>query len=102
MTAAEALEASIAHWAKNMLAAETMDATVDRYDCALCSLFWEDACVECPVAARTGSAWCYGSPYTEARDALWAWRDGTGDRATFIAAATAEHDFLVSLREARQ
>lgn len=94
MTPAEALEASIAHWKQNMEAPEK--ASISSTACSLCRLF-ANSCLGCPVMVRTGHAYCSRTPYRAAWDAWRDWRDNPTheNRAAFIAAATAMHDWLV-------
>lgn len=97
---AEALEASIAHWDANAKAQKPGDASVSGDDCALCGLFFRqpDRCKGCPVANR-GKSWCDNTPFEAASFAFHDWADGRVDAKEFHAAAIAERDFLISLRE---
>jgi hypothetical protein len=95
---ADALEASIAHWAENMTAEKFEDASTSYMNCALC-LEFDDGCDGCPVSKRTGKDECFGTPYYRAHSALRLWGENGEARDTFHAAAKKMHDFLVSLRE---
>ena len=99
---AEALEASIKHWDENAKAQTPKDASTRARDCALCRMFpGVDAsrgCPGCPVHERTGHE-CGGSPYYDADSALTHWRVFGDGAHRFRAAAIAERDFLISLRE---
>ena len=98
---AAALNASRAHWRKN-LAAETPDeASVRGKDCALCGLFWRPVfCVGCPVYGRTGQRICGGTPYDAARYALIEWSDNPTSpeaKAAWRVAAVQMCEFLEGL-----
>jgi ferredoxin len=102
-----ALEKSIKHWEKNVVAKTSVQASVSAGDCALCKLHRrQGACdQECPVKAKTGLDLCGGTPYDDAWRALVAWIDEEPNtdswrkaRALWRKAAQAELDFLISLR----
>jgi len=62
--AAEALEASIAHWYR--LATGTRNENEEMYgsDCALCRLYRsKNDCGECPVKVETGESHCSDGPW---------------------------------------
>jgi hypothetical protein len=95
-----ALEASIQHWDEN-IAAERPDMGLISWErCALCLMFTYP-CDGCPVMARIGRGDCGGTPYMKARRAMEKWckrPDDPAAKVAWVAAATAERDFLVSLR----
>ena len=94
-----ALEQSIAKWEANAAVARPDDAKIHGKDCPLCEAFVrgtnEGLCRGCPVAMATGLALCYGTPYTEAADALSKWNETGGQE--FRAFAHREVEFLKSL-----
>lgn len=101
--ASEALEASIAHWQRNLAAEKPSDVRLGVRNCALCDVFYSNLCKGCPVAAKTGQVWCSGSPYEGASGAHDLWEDADPDteddaKLAWRAAAQAELDFLISLR----
>lgn len=55
-----ALQGSIAKWER--IVARTQ-SNHGREDCALCNLFYDSDCVNCPVSAKTGQPFCKGTPY---------------------------------------
>jgi hypothetical protein len=91
---AEALEGSIEKWRKIV---EGSGVDYGIINCPLCTVFFDAACRNCPVATRSERIYCGGTPYSD-------WNDCVGDdsRATtpeLKALAQAELDFLISLRE---
>jgi hypothetical protein len=103
----DALELSIKHWKANV-AAETPEAAQAIGDfCALCDLFAhrdnsDDECYGCPVADRSGARFCNLTPWKHAFISLREWKKMPGSESRKMkwrAAAQAEVDFLVSLRE---
>lgn len=99
---AAALEASIQHWTDNIAAETPEGVKIGPEHCALCNLFWQENCLGCPVMARTGRSGCRDTPYGDAKNAYDDWTGNPNDpeaRAEWITAATAERDFLVSLRK---
>lgn len=111
--AVTALELSIEHWKQNVAAERPSEASCSGGDCALCLKFYAfdsvenergnveyfEECVRCPVYAATGGRqFCYGTPYYEARDALFEWKSDLEARDDWIIAAKAELDFRISLR----
>ena len=96
-----ALDASIVHWDDNARAKTPSDASIRAADCALCRAFESPPCDGCPVARRTGTADCDGSPYYRARSLFYAWAAAPTpeNAAAFRAAATAERNFLVETRQ---
>ena len=103
--AAEALEKSIKHWEDNA-GDDPKKWSVGASKCALCDLYYEDFCRGCPVRMRTGITNCAGTPYRKAVRLLSYYHISgyclveASDAATaFRAAARAELDFLISLRE---
>ena len=110
MTKAEALEASILHWQENVKAETPEDAYTGPDECALCCLYYENVCCECPVAEKTHEKICKGSPYVAADDAYnkWSRTDPSSCANTWLVArdefrqcAQAEVDFLISLRRTK-
>ena len=55
-----ALDSSIEKWRKLSMG-EGEDMGVDN--CALCQLFWDEGCLECPVCEYSGFPGCEGTPY---------------------------------------
>lgn len=96
-----ALQDSIRHWHRdNVLAEQQENYKISRYDCSLCSIFFGNGCVDCPVADATGDTNCVISPYEIAEDRAYNWElnpEGEEEKAAFIAAAIKERDFLISL-----
>lgn len=93
----EALDASIDHW-KRMRKDRRCGERPVGTDCALCRLFNHFAvkptrCRGCPVYESTGYTLCFGTPYVDA-DIMF----HTGTDEEFYKAATAEIEFLESLR----
>lgn len=101
---AEALEASILHWRENAAATHPYQANAQGDECALCREFADSPdgpCTGCPVHEFTTSH-CGHSPWEDAFAALNYWRDkptSKKNKAAWKAAAQAETDFLISLRE---
>lgn len=113
----EALRASIQHWRENAAAQRPEDANLTAYACALCRIFnppsgENKSCFHpeygtCPVKAKTGSSFCYETPYYDADRALGHWivasagfKQATGD--IFRHHAQRELEFLQSLLPADQ
>jgi len=95
-----ALQASIARWQANAVAKTPYDVRLGIEACPLCALFFDGACKDCPVMAKTGRRGCAGSPYGAAEMALYMWRSAPHNherRGAFRAAARAEVEFLESL-----
>lgn len=66
-----ALEKSIVHWEENLSAAKSRrygEINIEREACALCSIFWVEACMGCPVRVQSGRPSCKGTPYMEVND----------------------------------
>ena len=61
--ALEALKKSIIKWEK--IAKSTKEMDLGRVNCALCYLFGDDLCEECPVYKKTKKKYCRDTPYTE-------------------------------------
>lgn len=101
---AEALEESIKHWEENVAAEWPSEASVSADDCALCEMFniadapYEDRCIGCPVQQETGAQTCDETPYDNAFCAYYTWARSKIDRDEWRKAATAELEFLKSLR----
>src|SRR5271156_2753264 len=102
----KALEASIKHWEKNLAAEIPEEASIDGKNCALCNMFFnnnaDDYCIGCPVRLKTGYYGCHRTPYTEAMDAYVEWEENSSIvnvQTRWRAAAKAELDFLIGLRE---
>lgn len=106
MTPEKALEASIARWEK-IATGELYSGGITT--CALCDLFWADACKGCPVRERGGAPYCEGTPY---ESFLETWRayctaNGLSDLQSsharaktpeLVKLAKAQVNFLKSLR----
>ena len=106
----EALEASIVHWDENAKAIYHGDVSITSISCSLCHIFnrdemsIRDSCNGCPVLIKTGKKFCERSPYDSAVKALKRWESANKitlltSEISFRAAAIAERDFLISLRE---
>lgn len=102
--ALEALKASIVKWEANERAETWEDVRIKAADCPLCDLFafcnGDDfmRCNGCPITDRSREyVNCHKTPYGDAYHAYVKWRDGTGTREAFRAAAHAETEFLRSL-----
>lgn len=93
----EALKASIAKWERNARARKPHNYLLQVSDCPLCGLFFNKACVGCPVSAQTGVDCCDNSPYRPAVEAHYRWEMGTGSVNAARAAARDEVAFLKSL-----
>jgi hypothetical protein len=95
----EALQASIAHWERNVAAVEPHEVSTGPGSCALCRMFfWEkDVCQGCPVATHPDNTGCRGTPYSDAFKAWGLWLRQKAPRQEFRIAAQAELDFLKSL-----
>lgn len=87
-----ALNASIEKWWDNIHVTSLVLAKTHWTDCPLCTLFHQDQCRGCPVAAKSGSTFCDGTPYTRAYTAK-----DQGDICAFVNIAAEEHAFLVGL-----
>jgi len=65
-TTKDALEKSIKHWEQNLKFAKLGDydkiTTSDTF-CELCSWFFSDYCVGCPIRNHSGKTSCKGTPY---------------------------------------
>jgi len=113
MTTDEALQHSIAHWLTNEQALSLNEISVYANSCALCELFFDQACVDCPVAIKTNAPECINSPYPAAHRASLVWASFTPRypvhpfihewrcREDFHLAAKAERLFLESLLHER-
>ena len=94
-----ALRGSIRKWEK-IVAQKGVDRGVDN--CPLCDLFYQGACIGCPVMEKTGLDSCDGSPYED-----WCYHHcshGSGmfddlfaDQPCCVEHAKAELEFLKSL-----
>jgi hypothetical protein len=105
MTRKQALEASIAHWARIVTGHEECRHAAN---CALCQKYLDNDCVGCPVMERTGKHGCEGTPYEAFIDAVsdeaaqyagLLWPDSytvVGPRSQ--QAAIDEYNFLCSLK----
>jgi hypothetical protein len=101
---ANALEASIAHWERNVAIETPKGISLGSAACALCTEF-RPSCDGCPVKDETGEKDCIGSPYEAAADLFCSWKEypgGAGRFAAWRAAAQRELDFLKSLRNETQ
>ena len=70
----DALQESIWHWYENLsLALGDMPnhAVMNSQSCRLCDLYYENACIDCPVRIRTRKRYCDGTPFYSAWDAGW-------------------------------
>lgn len=96
----QALEASIAHWKRNVEATSPWRASVLAADCELCNtfVFGEDSCCNCPVAIKHRKLDC-PNEYYEARKAFYLWRSHNCSREYWQSKAQAMLDYLISLRE---
>lgn len=83
----KALKGSIAHW-RRVEADWREPVNVDT--CHLCRKFHALGCEGCPVSAKTGQAYCGGTPYEH-------YRARDPNEAHRRAAARAEREFLESL-----
>lgn len=98
---AAALESSIQHWERNILAEHPDEVALGSEHCALCRMFIHDHCAGCPISASTGERGCLGTPYGAAEDATDDWADAPDSaelRDAFREAARVELEFLKSLR----
>lgn len=105
-----ALEESITHWEKNVVASSPYEVTLGGASCALCHKFVYNvtesipACSGCPVYEHTGFSSCRNSPYLDVFRAYQNWLYSETEeehnilRTEYQAAAQAELDFLRSLR----
>src|SRR3990172_1778234 len=59
----EALKKSIIKWGK--IAKSTKEKDLGGYNCGLCGLFVDVACVGCPIYSKTNKKYCRDTPYTE-------------------------------------
>ena len=59
----EALKKSIIKWGK--IAKSTKEKDLGSYNCGLCGLFGDVACVGCPIYSKTNKKYCRDTPYTE-------------------------------------
>lgn len=96
----QALEKSIAHWEANARATTLGDIKLGTDHCALCHAYYSNDCQGCPVNARTGQAYCVGSPYNAVHHAAERFEDNPTPETwgAYRRAAQAELDFLKSLR----
>lgn len=86
-----ALKGSIAKW-EGRAGGKFLLASIDN--CPLCTLFYDEGCEGCPIAARTEETCCRGTPCADYADLA----DECGDEARGLAAlAMAEVEFLKSL-----
>jgi hypothetical protein len=100
--AQEALKKSIQHWQENY--DDPANSSTDARDCALCVEYTlkTGSCSGCPVYESTGLQQCKATPYNNAVDALYAWRDREPEEADRLwlemkLELLAELDFLKSL-----
>ena len=94
-----ALKESIKHWERNAFGPIGKASDAMR-DCALCGIYFNSNCEECPVRENTGRRSCHGTPYSKASRALDRWQSSDGVKAeedAFREAAKAELEFLKSL-----
>lgn len=96
-----ALEKSIKHWEENVAAEKTREVRLGIAACALCGLYNKiNTCDGCPVKKKTGLDGCEGTPYSWVCSTFSVWDNSKKetDRLLFTHAATAELNFLKSLR----
>ena len=75
MTNEKLIQLSIDHWVRmrDGKRIPTKDLRSERgtleytgtHDCALCRMYWEGDCIDCPVMNKTGKARCWGAPFQE-------------------------------------
>ena len=61
--ALEALKKSIIKWEK--IAKSTKEKDLGGYNCGLCGLFVDVACVGCPIYSKTKKKYCKDTPFIE-------------------------------------
>lgn len=88
----QAILASIEKWEKKAAGVDTDD--IGPEDCPLCQLFFKFRCEGCPILAKTGSHFCYDTPYSAYVRILV---KGTKDE--IMEKAQEEVDFLKTLLE---
>lgn len=93
----EALKASIEKWERNARVRSPQNYRLQASDCPLCDLFFNKACIGCPVMIETGADCCDNSPYRSAVLAHRRWMNGEGTVQQARAAAREEVAFLKSL-----
>jgi hypothetical protein len=91
-----ALETSILHWTRYAEGHGKLEGFPNSRNCALCKLFLDKDCVNCPVFLTTNYRLCQGSPYEDTVLALLDSVETYTDRK-FLIAAQAELDFLQSI-----
>jgi len=79
----EAISDSIARWTWNCLAYHPAQIDIATSGCALCVLFRDDRCIECPVALHTGQNGCKGTNHRKVYDAAIAVEQGRGSMQEF-------------------
>lgn len=108
-TGKQALELSIAKWehiVRSLQNGIVIWAEGSTNTCGLCSIYYlnveydveydsDKYCSGCPVSEKTGLDVCQNTPYEDFSNAL----NGGYESSVIIAAAQAELDFLISLRE---
>lgn len=91
-----ALKQSIEHWEK--IVAGDDSEQIGSFHCALCRQYHAKECRGCPVKARTGLKYCFGSPFEAIEDfadrCLMPIKNSDPE---FTPLAQAELDFLKSL-----
>lgn len=98
-----ALQHSIEKWKANARAKSVENVRTTPSDCALCGLFYEYGCRDCPVAEKTQKQYCMETPYETADAALTEWYRNQNTavakeyRNKFRLAAMEEVKFLESL-----
>jgi len=90
---------SVAHW-ERMRDDPGCGESLDSEGCALCVMFRPKQCKGCPVHEKTGGAFCWNTPYSDARIAFFNWeKDQTDENlAEWRRKAQVEIDFLKSLQ----
>ena len=85
----EALVAEIKTWEANAKVTKLTDFNDPYSRGELCALFYEDHCEKCPVAVRTGKAYCVATAITDIntyrkRDDITTVRDLSREHVTFL------------------
>lgn len=95
-----ALDASIEHWKENLRAETPHDVKLGAHHCPLCQLFIvkNEKCDGCPIFETTGYYNCARTPYSKASNTRGWWAFGSSTKAEWEAAAQAEIDFLLEIR----
>lgn len=90
----KALQESIAHWERLSTGNTKQGEGIGYNHCALCELFWDNNCKDCPIYEHTKFMSCARTPYVEADRCF----DEYGlNSPEFKEAALKELEFLKSL-----